>query len=111
MNLINYIKRQSHFRTLRKVFGFNKSEVEELAMLEYDVTQTFVTPLELTIDDYLERCSTDEEADEQFNRTYDLVKRLSALRQIEEMQRKALDKGARLRIEQEELLERIIKCQ
>lgn len=109
MNLIAYIKRLQHFQILKNVFGLNKSEVKALAAME--CTASFVTPLELTTEDYPERCATEEEGDEQFNRAYDLVKRLSALRKIEEMQSKALDKGARLRIEQEELLQRIIKCQ
>lgn len=109
MKLINYLKRQSYLRTLKKVFGFDKDEVKALAAME--CTVSFVTPVEFTADDYLERCATEDEADEQFNRTYELVKRLSAYRKIEEMQRKALDKGARLRIEQEELIQRLIKCQ
>jgi hypothetical protein len=109
MKLINYLKRQSYFRTLKKVFGFDKDEVKALSAMK--CTASFVTPLELTTEDYLECCATEEEADEQFNRTYELVKRLSAYRKIEEMQRKALGKGARLRIEQEELIQRLIKCQ
>jgi hypothetical protein len=76
-----------------------------------ECTASFVTPSELTVNDYLERCATEEEGDEQFNRTYELVKRLSALRQIEEMQRKALAKCERIKADQEELLQRIIKCQ
>ena len=109
MRLINLIFRFQHFRMLRKGFGLNRKEVKVLAAME--CTASFVTPVELTIDDCLERCATEEEGDEQFNRTYELVKRLSAYRKIEEMQRKALDKGAKLRIEQDELIKRLIKCQ
>lgn len=104
----NFLFRFLHFLKLREIFGLKKSLVAALAAMEY--TAHFVTPVEFTTDDYLERCATEEEGDEQFNRTYDLVKRLSAFRKIEEMQRIALDKGKRMRIEQEELIQRMIKC-
>lgn len=109
MKLINLIFRFLHFRTLRKVFGLDKSEVKALTAME--CTASFVTPCELTVNEYLECCATDEEADAQFNRTYELVKRLSAYRKIEEMQRKALAKCERIKADQEELLQRLIKCQ